>query len=511
LEPHEALEALVNSHQSRVQAIAFRILGSRHEAEDVAQEAFLRAYELLKRGEAIKNPGAWLARVTTNLAIGRTRLAEHRLATNFDPTAEDGAVWSKAADDADPGETAARRAVADLVWRLSAKLPARYRAVLALRTIEQMDYPEIAEALAIGHGNARMLFSRAREALRREVIRNLDRRAVVTPECKPVLADLPRFLDNQLPTERMREVAEHLSACRACALTEQTCRDSLFGVDLWPLLLSNLAGNLPQEKPSVPITGGKSRLHSLAKRWAREGPVRLAAVALLSVLVGGGLVAAMMHPHSPSPKPRQPVGAKATVVPTKHSPVHSPVPQTNTAPQPSSSGTLRPTQPAPPTTTTSLYPSLVLPSTSFSVGGTYFTLVAVSMTAGETVNGITCLAYTPVVNILADPSSSAPFPYPFSVQLEGMTFKGPAVTGQLPNDAETCGSSYFADMGTQSKTYPGPVGGTTWSTPDLTGALVLDANLPVQVSAGVSSVIVVVSANGSGKTASVPVKWNSAT
>ncbi|MDA8066967.1 MAG: sigma-70 family RNA polymerase sigma factor [Thermaerobacter sp.] len=230
-------DALVSKHQARLVSVAMRITGSWEAAEDCAQEAFLRLFFAVRAGDEIKRPGAWLSRVTTNLALDQVRRKANRTTTGFNAETEDGSLeWEPedTREDTDPAESTARKAVADLVWRLSANLSPYHRVILSLRTKEQCDYDEIASRLGITPGNARVQFSRAKEALRQEVIRHLDRRAVVTPECRSTLTDLPRFLDHQLSEERRRAVVEHLRTCRACAMTETACRDFKFYIKRVP-------------------------------------------------------------------------------------------------------------------------------------------------------------------------------------------------------------------------------------------------------------------------------------
>ena len=75
----EAFRELVERHSRSVFRLAFRMTGNEHDAEDVVQESFLRAYRQLSRFESRANFGTWLYRITANCAVDlmRSRQARH--------------------------------------------------------------------------------------------------------------------------------------------------------------------------------------------------------------------------------------------------------------------------------------------------------------------------------------------------------------------------------------------------------------------------------------------------
>jgi RNA polymerase sigma-70 factor (ECF subfamily) len=145
-------------------AIAYRMLGSVSEAEDVVQEALLRVHQSLDGGEVIASPRAFVATVTTRLAINELRSARVRRERYVgewlpEPIITDG---SGAADDpARHAETADSLSLAMLV--LLESLSPEQRAVLLLHDVFGYSYPETADIVGKSEGNVRQLATRARQ------------------------------------------------------------------------------------------------------------------------------------------------------------------------------------------------------------------------------------------------------------------------------------------------------------------------------------------------------------
>ena len=145
-------------------AIAYRMLGSVSEAEDVVQEALLRVHQSLDAGERIASPRAFIATVTTRLAINELRSARARRERYVgewlpEPILTDG---SDATDDpARHAETADSLSLAMLV--LLETLSPEQRAVLLLHDVFGYGYPEITDIVGKSEDNVRQLAARARQ------------------------------------------------------------------------------------------------------------------------------------------------------------------------------------------------------------------------------------------------------------------------------------------------------------------------------------------------------------
>jgi RNA polymerase sigma-70 factor (ECF subfamily) len=140
--------------------IAYRMLGSVSEAEDVVQEALLRLHRALETGEQIQSPRAFVATVTTRLAINELHSARARRERYVGEWLPEPIITDGHDDPARHAETADSLSLAVLV--LLESLSPEQRAVLLLHDVFDYGYPEIATILGKTQGNVRQLATRAR-------------------------------------------------------------------------------------------------------------------------------------------------------------------------------------------------------------------------------------------------------------------------------------------------------------------------------------------------------------
>ena len=156
-------ERLVHDHQDQIFALGLALTGNRHDAEEVAQDTFLRAYRALatytpERVRELKQK-AWLHRIAVNVVRNRTRGLRPRLVE---------LNGNEPARGASPEEDALRRIEIDeLASRVSA-LPARYREALVLRHVQDLSYAEVSEALGQPVGTVKSNVHRGLKMLRGE-------------------------------------------------------------------------------------------------------------------------------------------------------------------------------------------------------------------------------------------------------------------------------------------------------------------------------------------------------
>jgi RNA polymerase sigma-70 factor (TIGR02957 family) len=153
-------DQLLEELRPRAFAIAYRMLGSVAEAEDVVQEALLRVNTSLEKGEQIESPRAYVATITTRLAIDELRSARARRETYVGEWLPEPIVVDTREDPERQAEMADSLSLAFLV--LLENLSPEQRAALLLHDVFDYDYAEIARIIGKNEDNARQLATRAR-------------------------------------------------------------------------------------------------------------------------------------------------------------------------------------------------------------------------------------------------------------------------------------------------------------------------------------------------------------
>jgi RNA polymerase sigma-70 factor (ECF subfamily) len=160
----DELETAVREHARLVYRIAYSVLRNHHDAEDVAQETFLRFLRHRKRWAEIRDRRAWLAAVAWRVALDQKRMpGEVRL----EEAAE--VVSKLRADGAAVDEIAASRQMMSLLERLVSSLPRDLREALILSVTQELTSAEISQVLGIPEGSVRTRLLRAREILREKL------------------------------------------------------------------------------------------------------------------------------------------------------------------------------------------------------------------------------------------------------------------------------------------------------------------------------------------------------
>ncbi|HWT25256.1 MAG TPA: RNA polymerase sigma factor SigJ [Solirubrobacteraceae bacterium] len=247
-------ERLLDELRPGAFAIAYRMLGSVSEAEDVVQEALLRVHRALDAGEDIASPRAFVATVTTRLAINELRSARARRERYVGEWLPEPIITDGQNDPARHAETADSLSLALLV--LLERLSPEQRAVLLLHDVFDYAYPDIARIIGKSEDNVRQLATRAR---------------------RHVAQRRPRF---QTTREQQEELAARFFM--AAEHGHLAALETLLAHDV------QLTGDGGGKAPALPrALRGRDRVARTVINWVRR-VMRLPGVSLRRVELNGG-------------------------------------------------------------------------------------------------------------------------------------------------------------------------------------------------------------------------------
>lgn len=156
----EAFGKLVESYQRRVYTVIYRFVRNHNDADDLAQEAFIRAYNAMDRFDLRYPFGPWMYRIAINLTLNH--LKKRRIKV-VDSDLERHSSGNNPVSSLKQDETRKK------VHTAIARLPIKLRQVLVLRVYEDWPYSQIAEVLELPIGTVMSRLSRAREVLKKEL------------------------------------------------------------------------------------------------------------------------------------------------------------------------------------------------------------------------------------------------------------------------------------------------------------------------------------------------------
>lgn len=201
----DAYEELVSRYQGHVYGLAYSLVGDWTEAQDIAQETFIRVYANL---DQLNDPGRfapWLRRVTFSVAMNWIRAYRPGVFRQLDGRVD---LDRLEVPDFRPGpaEVVERRELARAVTAAVASLPSRYRVPLTMFHLDGLSYQKVADFLDIPLGTAKSLIHRARAKLKEAL------GAYVTEEVTPMVKEV--FDEHRLPPEFARNVIAGLEGAR---------------------------------------------------------------------------------------------------------------------------------------------------------------------------------------------------------------------------------------------------------------------------------------------------------
>lgn len=162
---------VVSFYQNKIYQHCFRMLGNAHEAEDMAQEAFIRAYVNIHSFDDRRKFSTWLYRIATNLTIDRIRKRKPDYFLDAEIKGTEGLnMYSQlASEERLPGEEVEGLELQRYIHHEISQLPPKYRSIIILRYLEEFSLREISEILDIPLGTVKTRIHRGREALRKRL------------------------------------------------------------------------------------------------------------------------------------------------------------------------------------------------------------------------------------------------------------------------------------------------------------------------------------------------------
>jgi RNA polymerase sigma-70 factor (ECF subfamily) len=168
---NKAFDILVGRFKNRLYNYLFRLLGSESEAEEFAQETFVKAYIHAEKYKTVARFSTWLYTIATNLVRNRIRNIKRRPAMVSlwsDELGSDNGKWMELRDDSQrPDHDMERRNLNELIQAAIEQIPAKYRPSFVLREINGLSYEEIAATTGLKLGTVRSRINRGRVHFRR--------------------------------------------------------------------------------------------------------------------------------------------------------------------------------------------------------------------------------------------------------------------------------------------------------------------------------------------------------
>ncbi len=157
-----AFEELVKRHQELVISLSFKLTGNRELANDVAQEAFIRAWKAIGKFRGDSTFGTWIYRITVNTAWTLRKKAKKHYSLNIEDTQEPVIVDEKK----DPELVAINSDLSLVLRKALNQIPLEQRIIVELKNIEGRSHKEIADYLDISVTAAKVRLHRAHQKLR---------------------------------------------------------------------------------------------------------------------------------------------------------------------------------------------------------------------------------------------------------------------------------------------------------------------------------------------------------
>ena len=176
----EAFEHLVRLYENKVYTIAYRLMGNHADASDLAQDAFIKIYQALPNFRGDSSFSTWIYHITVNVCRDELRKRQRRPTVSLDePTGENNNTYEIRSHAPGPEEMLDRSETQAMIQECLNTLSDDYRTILVMREIQDLAYEEIAELLGCSLGTVKSRLSRARQALKEKISKQME---LLTPQ-----------------------------------------------------------------------------------------------------------------------------------------------------------------------------------------------------------------------------------------------------------------------------------------------------------------------------------------
>ena len=166
----DAFRELVERSKINVYRLAYDMTGSRHDAEDLSQEVFVKAYRALPKFRSESKWSTWLYRITTNVCIDHNRSRSKTMKYRDDLNRDDATIEpNHPRSSSNPGDSAEASMIQQNIERALNQLAPQERSVFVLRHYHDLPLKEIAATMEISEGTVKSYLFRALQRLRREL------------------------------------------------------------------------------------------------------------------------------------------------------------------------------------------------------------------------------------------------------------------------------------------------------------------------------------------------------
>ncbi len=164
----EAFQKIIEQHSPRISSIAYQVVGNSEDANDIAQEVFIRLYNSINKFDSAYRFTTWLYRVTVNLSIDYQRKNIRHRNTSLDEIDET-SIMDKSPSD--PGSRFEQKELKGIIHKITRELTVNQRKVFVLRDLQGFSTDEIAVILKCNQSTVRVHLAKAREQVRNSLIK----------------------------------------------------------------------------------------------------------------------------------------------------------------------------------------------------------------------------------------------------------------------------------------------------------------------------------------------------